>query len=110
MWFGVRSCVQRERLYGLAGTTLGGLIIVLMLVLFVMIAAPMSKMTSGLIATMHLAASMPEAPPIERFYLELEASPFGDQVNVRDGFFDIPDGPGLGLVVDAAVIDKYRVG
>jgi len=64
----------------------------------------------GLIATMHLAASMPEAPPIERFYLELEASPLGDWTNARDGHMRIPQGPGLGVDIDEAVIAKYRVG
>lgn len=64
----------------------------------------------GLVATAHICASLPDKPPVERFYCELEASPFGDQVNARDGFFDIPGGPGLGLIVDAKVIDKYRVG
>jgi D-galactarolactone cycloisomerase len=64
----------------------------------------------GLIATAHVCALLPEKPPVERFYCVLEASPFGEQVNVRDGFIAIPQGPGLGLVVDAAVIDKYRVG
>ncbi|MGZ5852691.1 MAG: mandelate racemase/muconate lactonizing enzyme family protein [Xanthobacteraceae bacterium] len=64
----------------------------------------------GLIATAHICASLPEKPPVERFYCELEASPFGEQVNARDGFIEIPQGPGLGLVVDDAVIAKYRVG
>ena len=31
----------------------------------------------GLIATIHFAASVPERPPVERFYLDLEASPLG---------------------------------
>lgn len=64
----------------------------------------------GLIATQHICASLPEQPLVERFYCELEASPFGEQVNARDGHFDIPNAPGLGLVVDDKVIDKYRVG
>jgi L-alanine-DL-glutamate epimerase-like enolase superfamily enzyme len=64
----------------------------------------------GLIATAHLCAAVPEKPPVERFYCQLEASPFGEQVNARDGFMALPQGPGLGLVVDDAVIEKYRVG
>ena len=35
----------------------------------------------GLIATIHFAASIPERPTIERFYLDLEASPLGDWVD-----------------------------
>lgn len=64
----------------------------------------------GLLATMHLSASMPEKPPIERFYCELEASPFGDWINAKDGHMHIPQGPGLGVEVDEAVIAKYRIG
>lgn len=63
----------------------------------------------GLIATMHLSASMPERPPIERFYLDLEASPLGDWIDVRDGHMRIPQGPGLGVDIDETVIAKYRV-
>jgi D-galactarolactone cycloisomerase len=63
----------------------------------------------GLIATIHFAASVPERPPIERFYLDLEASPLGDLVEAPGGFMRVPDGPGLGVAVDEAVLRKYRV-
>jgi D-galactarolactone cycloisomerase len=64
----------------------------------------------GLIATIHICASLPQAAFVERFYCDLEASPFGDQVNATDGSMRVPDGPGLGLVIDEAVIARYRVG
>jgi D-galactarolactone cycloisomerase len=63
----------------------------------------------GLIATIHISASTPEKPPIERFYLELAASPLGDFVNAREGEMRVPQGPGLGVDVDEAVLEKYRV-
>jgi len=63
----------------------------------------------GLIATIHICASLSEPTFVERFYCDLEASPFGDQVNATDGYMRVPDGPGLGLVVDEAVIARYRV-
>ncbi len=63
----------------------------------------------GLIATIHFAASVPERPPIERFYLDLEASPLGSLVEAPGGFMRVPDGPGLGIEVDEAVLRKYRV-
>jgi D-galactarolactone cycloisomerase len=63
----------------------------------------------GLIATIHFAASVPERPPIERFYLDLEASPLGELVEAPGGFMRVPDGPGLGIEVDEAVLRKYRV-
>jgi D-galactarolactone cycloisomerase len=62
----------------------------------------------GLIATIHFAASLPERPPIERFYLDLEASPLGTLVEAAGGFMRVPDGPGLGIDVDEAVLKKYR--
>lgn len=63
----------------------------------------------GLIAAIHICASLPERPPVERFYCELEASPHGDQVVVHDGTIAVPNEPGLGLNVDEAVIAKYLV-
>jgi D-galactarolactone cycloisomerase len=62
----------------------------------------------GLIATIHFAASLPEKPTIERFYLDLEASPLGSLVEAPGGFMRVPDGPGLGIAVDEAVLRKYR--
>ena len=63
----------------------------------------------GLIATIHFAASMPERPPIERFYLDLEASPLGGLAEAHGGFMQVPNGPGLGIKVDEDVLKKYRV-
>ncbi|MGA9431699.1 MAG: mandelate racemase/muconate lactonizing enzyme family protein, partial [Xanthobacteraceae bacterium] len=63
----------------------------------------------GLIATIHFAASIPERPTIERFYLDLEASPLGDLVTAPDGFMQVPQGPGLGIDVDETVLRAYRV-
>jgi D-galactarolactone cycloisomerase len=63
----------------------------------------------GLIATIHFAASIPERPTIERFYLDLESSPLGDLVTAPGGFMRVPQGPGLGIEVDEAVLRTYRV-
>jgi L-alanine-DL-glutamate epimerase-like enolase superfamily enzyme len=63
----------------------------------------------GLVASIHICAALPGRPPVERFYCDLEASPFGDLVNASGGYMRVPDGPGLGLVVDEAVIARYRV-
>ncbi|MFZ0372097.1 MAG: enolase C-terminal domain-like protein, partial [Xanthobacteraceae bacterium] len=63
----------------------------------------------GLIATIHFAASIPERPTIERFYLDLEASPLGDWVTAPGGFMRVPQGPGLGIGIDEAVLRTYRV-
>jgi D-galactarolactone cycloisomerase len=63
----------------------------------------------GLVASVHVCAALPDRPPVERFYCDLEASPFGDLVDAAGGHMPVPDGPGLGLVVDEAVIARYRV-
>ncbi len=62
----------------------------------------------GLIATIHFAASLTEKPVIERYYVDLEASPLGEQVEAPGGFMRVPNGPGLGIDVDEAVLRKYR--
>ncbi len=64
----------------------------------------------GFVAAIHICASLPGEVPVERFYCDLEASPLGDQVEAADGFMRLPNGPGLGLAVDEAVIARYRVG
>jgi D-galactarolactone cycloisomerase len=64
----------------------------------------------GLIATIHFAASMLERPPVERFYLDLEASPLGSLVEAHGGYMQVPNGPGLGITVDEDVLKKYRAG
>lgn len=61
----------------------------------------------GFLATLHLAAAMPDTPLIERFYMELEASPYGDVINVQDGVFPLPPGPGLGCEPDLDVIKEF---
>lgn len=63
----------------------------------------------GLLATLQLAATLPGRPLIERFYIDLEASLYGELIDVEDGKFRIPDGPGLGAEPDPAVIATYRV-
>ena len=45
---------------------------------------------------------------VERLYVELEASLFGELVDVRDGLMAVADGPGLGREPDASVIARYR--
>jgi L-alanine-DL-glutamate epimerase-like enolase superfamily enzyme len=63
----------------------------------------------GLIATIHICASLPEPAFVERFYCDLEASPIGDQVNAAGGQMSVPQGPGLGLDIDEDVVARYRV-
>lgn len=61
----------------------------------------------GFLATLQLAAAMPDEPLIERFYMDLEASPYGDTINPQDGIFHLPQGPGLGCEPDLDVIKEF---
>jgi L-alanine-DL-glutamate epimerase-like enolase superfamily enzyme len=63
----------------------------------------------GLIATLHCIAAWPGEILCERLYCDLEASPFGDAIEAKDGFLAVPQGAGLGVPVDMAVIERYRV-
>lgn len=64
----------------------------------------------GLAATLHLAATLPHAVEIERVYIELEHSPFGEMIDVRKGMMSVPAGPGLGIEPDARLLERYRAG
>jgi D-galactarolactone cycloisomerase len=63
----------------------------------------------GLIATAHLSAALAHAPMIERLYCDLTESPFGDWYEPADGYLALPQGPGLGIEPDLALLDKLRV-
>ena len=63
----------------------------------------------GLLATAHLIAASPSADWLEYYYVALEASVMKDLPQVKEGFFALPQGPGLGLEIDPAVLQKYRV-
>jgi D-galactarolactone cycloisomerase len=63
----------------------------------------------GLIATAHVSAALSCAPMIERLYCDLTESPFGDWYDPVDGYLNVPQGPGLGVEPDEAMLDKLRV-
>jgi D-galactarolactone cycloisomerase len=62
----------------------------------------------AIIATLHVLATMDDVT-CERFYCDLDASVIGDAIDVRNGMMRVPQEPGLGITVDEAVIDRYRV-
>jgi D-galactarolactone cycloisomerase len=63
----------------------------------------------GLIATVHLGAALARAPVVERLYCELTESPFGDWYEPVAGHLAVPQGPGLGIDPDPAILDKLTV-
>jgi D-galactarolactone cycloisomerase len=62
----------------------------------------------GFIASLHITAALPADTPVERLAVDLEASPFGDWVDAKDGHMRVPQGPGLGVDPDPALIARYR--
>jgi L-alanine-DL-glutamate epimerase-like enolase superfamily enzyme len=62
----------------------------------------------GMLASLHVVAAMPQETPIERLYMDLEASPFGHYTEAVNGRMAVPQGPGLGCDPDPAVLAKYR--
>ena len=63
----------------------------------------------GLLATAQLISAMTGDIPIERFYMEPQASLYGAAIDPVDGEFRVPEGPGLGLDPDLDVIREYRI-
>ncbi len=62
----------------------------------------------GLLATLQVLAAAPQETLVERLYVDLEASLFGEFTDAREGLMTVPDGPGLGCEPDASVIQRYR--
>ena len=63
----------------------------------------------GFLASLQLAAALPDGALIERFFLDLEASLYADLIDAVNGDFRLPEGPGLGMDPDPEVIDRYRI-
>jgi L-alanine-DL-glutamate epimerase-like enolase superfamily enzyme len=64
----------------------------------------------GLFASIHVIAALPSAVPVERFYCDFDANPFGEAIHPgSDGCLAVPQGPGLGVEPDLKVVDRLRV-
>jgi L-alanine-DL-glutamate epimerase-like enolase superfamily enzyme len=64
----------------------------------------------GFIATLHIAAALPDEPLIEVLWLDMEANPFDPWVRASGGRVAVPQGPGLGCDPDPDVLARYRAG
>jgi L-alanine-DL-glutamate epimerase-like enolase superfamily enzyme len=51
---------------------------------------------------------LPEDVTVERLAVDLEASPFGDWIDAKDGAMRVPQAPGLGVDPDPDMIARYR--
>ncbi|MBI3043775.1 MAG: mandelate racemase/muconate lactonizing enzyme family protein [Betaproteobacteria bacterium] len=64
----------------------------------------------GLIASIHCIAAMPDGGLVERYDADFAMNPMhGAILPDRDGCLAVPQGPGLGVDPDPAVIEKLRV-
>jgi D-galactarolactone cycloisomerase len=65
----------------------------------------------GLIASIHCIAAMPSDGLVERYDADFAVNPMHDAIHPnQDGRITVPQGPGLGIDPDPAVIEKLRVG
>jgi L-alanine-DL-glutamate epimerase-like enolase superfamily enzyme len=62
----------------------------------------------GFMASLHLTTMLRADTPVERLFVDLEASPFGDWIDIKRGAMVVPHGPGLGADPDPALIARYR--
>jgi L-alanine-DL-glutamate epimerase-like enolase superfamily enzyme len=62
----------------------------------------------------HLAAAVPNALTVEYFLLEEDIYNFerllAERLQPKDGTIPVPPRPGLGLVLDRAAVERYRIG
>jgi len=64
----------------------------------------------GLLASIHATAAPGEdASMIEWRYFDMAAQLYSDAVLPRDRYIAVPEGPGLGLDPEPAVISRYRL-
>ena len=63
----------------------------------------------GFVATLHLIAHTRRARWIEKLYCDLETSIYTPALEIEDGVYTIPEGPGLGVEVDPQVLKEYAL-
>ena len=62
----------------------------------------------GYLASVHIAATLAEAVPLERLFMDLQTSPFPPYTDAAGGKVPVPQSPGLGCDPSAELIDRYR--
>jgi D-galactarolactone cycloisomerase len=63
----------------------------------------------ALAATLHILATMPKTTACEFYFADLENNPIGAIATPVDGAFAVPQGAGLGINVDEAMLARYRI-
>ena len=64
----------------------------------------------GLLASYHVASALIERPLIEILWIEMQANPFDPWVRSAGGKVQLPQGPGLGVDPDPAILKRYLKG
>ncbi len=62
----------------------------------------------GFLASLHLAATLPGSPPLERLFVDLEASPLAPWTEAVNGVLRVPQAPGLGCDPDPALVKRFQ--
>ena len=68
-----------------------------------------SELPSQLLASLHLHTRLAPGTPFERLFMTLEASPYHDAIMAVGGRVAVPQGPGLGMDPDPAILPRYAV-
>ena len=65
----------------------------------------------GLLASIHCIAAMPKEGLVERYDADFAVNPLHNAIHPdKDGCIAVPQGPGLGIDPDPAIVAKLRVG
>jgi L-alanine-DL-glutamate epimerase-like enolase superfamily enzyme len=64
----------------------------------------------GLLASLHLMATLPEPIPVEfLYYTSIEGLLYGDALTPKNGYLSVPQTPGLGYDPDPEVLSRFAV-
>ncbi len=64
----------------------------------------------GLLASLHMMATLPGPIPVEFFYYtSMEGLLYGDALTPKDGYLSVPQTPGLGYEPDPEVLSRFAV-
>jgi D-galactarolactone cycloisomerase len=64
---------------------------------------------AGYLASLHVSATLAPEAPFEHIFVDLDASPYGEMMQPRDGAIAVPTGPGLGRDPDPDVLKRYQL-
>jgi D-galactarolactone cycloisomerase len=63
----------------------------------------------GLLASLHMVATLVRDTPVEKLFCSFEAHPYGDAIEAVGGSMTVPTGPGLGVEPDLRLLEAFGV-